>query len=426
MAAAPLFAPQASAQPRYDLLFQGGRVIDAKNGIREVRDVAISGGKIAAVAARLDAKDALKTVNVAGLLVTPGLVDIHVHVFAGTGERSSYAGDNSVYPDGFTFRVGVTTVADAGCSGWRNFEDFKQRVIDRSKTRVLAFINIVGAGMRGPKFENNLADMDPAPAAEMAKRFPGLVVGFKTAHYAGPEWTPVENAVKAGTLAGGIPVMVDFGDDHPERPLADLVTKKLRPGDIYTHCYSGLRHELVGGRVNPGMIEGRKRGVIFDVGHGGGSFAWRIAVPAMKQGFLPDSISTDLHIGSMNAGMKDMLNVMDKFLAMGMTAEDVIARSTWNPAREIHHEELGNLSVGAPADVAVLRLETGKFGFTDMYGARMDGARRFTCELTLRDGKVVYDLNGITRPDWTTLPPDYTRTGDAAWDAITPAPRRRQ
>jgi dihydroorotase len=413
------------AQSRFDLLLQGGRVIDAKNGISAVRDVGIKDGKIAAVAAHLDAKDALKTVDVAGLLVTPGLVDIHVHVFAGTGERSSYAGDNSLYPDGYTFRVGVTTVADAGCAGWRNFEDFKQRIIDRSKTRVLAFLNIVGSGMRGAKYENNLADMEAAPAAEMAKRYPGVIVGIKTAHYAGPEWTPVEHAVEAGTAAG-IPVMVDFGDDHPERPLADLVTKKLRPGDIYTHCYSGLRHELVDGRVNPGMIEGRKRGVIFDVGHGGGSFLWRVAVPAMQQGFVPDSISTDLHIGSMNAGMKDMLSVMDKFLAMGMPVDDVIARSTWNPAKEIHHEELGNLSVGAPADVAVLRVETGKFGFTDMNGARMDGTRRLACELTLRDGRVVYDLNGISRPDWKTLPADYGKTGDAAWDAVTPAPRKRQ
>jgi dihydroorotase len=409
----------AQAQPRYDLLLQGGHVIDARNNLSAVRDIAIKDGKIAAVAPHLDSSDALKTVDVRGLYVTPGLVDIHVHVYAGTGERSSYAGDNSVYPDGFTFRAGVTTVADAGCAGWRNFEDFKEKVIDRCKTRVFAFLNIVGAGMRGPKFENNLEDMASAPAAEMAKRHPGLIVGFKTAHYAGPEWTPVERAVEAGNAAG-IPVMVDFGTDHPERPLADLVTKKLRPGDIYTHCYSGLRHELVEGRVNPGMIEGRKRGVIFDVGHGGGSFAWRIAVPAVQQGFLPDSISTDLHITSMNAGMKDMLNVMDKFLAMGLTLDQIVARSTWNPAREIHHEELGHLSPGAAADVAVLRLETGNFGFTDMYGARLPGKQRLVCELTLRNGKVVYDLNGISRPIWTTLPKDYTNTSDPAWDAVTP------
>jgi dihydroorotase len=419
-----LFATALAAQPRYDLLLQGGRVIDAKNNISAIRDVAIKDGAIAAVAPRLNPADALKTVNVAGLIVTPGLVDIHVHVFAGTGERSSYAGDNSVYPDPLTLRAGVTTVADAGCAGWRNFEEFNDRIISRSKTRVLAFINIVGAGMRGGKFENNLEDMQSAPAAEMAKKFRNVVVGFKTAHYAGPEWTPVERAVEAGNLAG-LPVMVDFGNDHPERPLADLVTKKLRPGDIYTHCYSGLRHELTDdGKVNPGMIEGRKRGVIFDVGHGGGSFAWRIAAPMVEQHFWPDSISTDLHIGSMNAGMKDMLNVMGKFLALGESLDDVIRQSTWSPAREIKHEELGNLSVGAVADVAVLRVEKGEFGFVDMYGARMKGSQRLQCELTLRNGKVVYDLNGLTRPDWKTLPKGYLQTGDPAWDTITPRKKR--
>jgi dihydroorotase len=411
------------SQPAYDLLLEGGHVIDPKNGVSAVRDVAIKDGRIAAVAAHLDPAAALKVVNVAGLYVTPGLVDIHVHVFTGTGERGSYAGDLSVYPDGFTFRAGVTTVADAGCAGWRNFEDFKDRIIDRSKTRVLAFLNIVGNGMRGGKYEYDLTDMEAAPAAEMALRHKGLIVGFKTAHYTGPEWTPVEHAVEAGTIAK-IPVMVDFGSDRPERPIAELLTRKLRPGDIYTHCYSGLRHELdESGNLNPGMWEGRKRGVIFDVGHGGGSFAWRVAVPALKQGFLPDSISTDLHVGSMNAGMKDMLNVMEKFLAMGVSVDEVIRRSTWNPAREIQHEELGNLSAGAPADVAVLSLETGRFGFTDMYGARLQGTQKLVCEITVRNGKVVYDLNGLTRTDWDKLPKNYMQTGDPRWDGIMPQGR---
>ena len=240
--------------------------------------------------------------------------------------------------------------------------------------------------------------MEAKPSAEMALRHKDVIIGFKCAHYEGPEWTPVERAVEAGTLAN-IPVMVDFGTNRPERPMSELVTKKLRPGDIYTHCYSGLRNELDdSGHVNPAMFEARKRGVIFDVGHGGGSFVWRVAIEATKEGFPPDSISTDLHIGSMNAGMKDMLNVMSKFLVMGLSVDDVVARSTWNPAREIHREDLGNLSVGAPADVAVLREESGDFGFTDTYGARLRGKRKLECELTLRDGKVVYDLNGITRP----------------------------
>jgi len=405
---------------QYDLLLQGGHVIDAKNNIDAVRDVAIRDGKIAAVAQRIDPAQAFKVVNVNGLYVTPGLIDIHVHVYAGTGEPRSYAGDNSLYPDGYTFRVGVTTVADAGCAGWRNFEDFKQRVIDRSKTRILAFINIVGNGMRGGKFENDLTDMQAKPTAEMAMKYKGLIIGVKTAHYAGPEWTPVEQAVEAGTIAK-IPVMVDFGENRKERPMSELVTKKLRPGDIYTHCYSGLRDELVDGKVNPAMFEARKRGVIFDVGHGGGSFAWRIAVPALKQGFPPDSISTDIHTGSMNSGMKDMLNVMSKFVVMGLPLKDVVADSTWHPAREIQREDLGHLSVGAIADVTVLRVERGEFGYTDMYGARLKGNQKLAAELTLKDGKVVYDLNGITRPDWTTLPPGYRQSGDAKWDAITPA-----
>jgi len=405
----------SAAEPKYDLLLRGGHVIDSKNGLSAVRDVAIAGGKVAAVAAKIDPAEAFKVVDVSGLYVTPGLVDIHVHVFAGTGEKGSYAGDNSLYPDGYTLRVGVTTVADAGCAGWRNFEDFKTRVIDRSRTRVLAFLNIVGNGMRGGGWEQDLADMTALPAAQMAKKYPGLIVGIKTAHYAGPEWTPVEHAVEAGTLAN-IPVMVDFGADKPERPVADLVTKKLRPGDIYTHMYSGLRHEQdASGHVNPGLLEGRKRGVIFDVGHGGGSFAWRIAVPAIKEGFVPDSISTDLHVGSMNAGMKDMLNVMSKFLAMGLSLDDVIKQSTWNPAREIKQEGLGHLSVGAGADVAVLRLEGGDFGFVDSFGGRLRAKQKLVCEMTIRDGKVVYDLNGLARPDWETLPRDYKSTSDPRW-----------
>src|SRR5271157_3072518 len=235
-AALVLMAGTGFAQLKYDLLLQGGHVIDPKNGLSAVRDIAMKGGRIAAVAEHLDARDALKAVNVSGLYVTPGLVDIHVHVFAGMGERGSYAGDSSLYPDGYTLRVGVTTVADAGCAGWRNFEDFKDRVIDRSRTRVLAFLNIVGSGMRGAKFENNLADMEVAPAAEMALRHKDLIVGIKTAHYAGPEWTPVERAVEVGAKAG-IPIMVDFGANRPERPTSVLWTKKMRPGDIYTHCF---------------------------------------------------------------------------------------------------------------------------------------------------------------------------------------------
>jgi len=407
------------AQSSYDLLLKGGHVIDGKNRISAVRDVAILDGKIAAVAADIPAAKAAKVVDVSGLYVTPGLVDIHVHVYAGTGKRGAYCGDNSVYPDGFTFRSGVTTVADAGSSGWRDFPDFKDRVIDRAKTRVLAFLNIVGRGMAGGAIEQDLTDMDAKPAAEQALAHKGLIIGIKTAHYAGPDWTPVEHAVEAGTLAD-IPVMVDFGVFRPERPFQELVLKKLRPSDIYTHTYLDRVPMLDDhGRLLPYLLEARRRGVIFDVGHGGGSFLFRQAVPAMRQGFGPDSISTDLHIGSMNSGMKDMLNVMSKFLNMGMPLDEVILRTTWTPAREIKREDLGSLTVGAGADVTVLRVEEGHFGFVDTYGARMKGTRKLVCELTIRDGRVVYDLNGITREDWDKLG-QYHAQGDPRWDATLP------
>src|SRR5712692_9354283 len=407
----------AMAQSQYDLLLKGGHVIDAKNQVNAVRDVAIQNGRIAEVASNIDPTKAAKVVDVSGLYVTPGLVDIHVHVYASTGVRGAYSGDNSVYPDGFTLRSGVTTVADAGSSGWRNFQDFKEHIIDRANTRILAFLNIVGRGMGGEgKIEQDVTDMDPKATAEQAERYRGVVVGVKSAHFRGPEWTSVERAVEAGTLAH-IPVMIDFGMFRPERPFQELVTKKLRPGDIYTHTYLGAVPMLDDtGKVQPYLFEARKRGVIFDVGHGAGSFLFRQAVPAVQQGFVPDSISTDLHISSMNAGMQNILNVMSKFLNIGMPLDEVIARTTWNPAREIKHEELGNLSVGAGADVAVLRLEHGDFGFVDVNGARMRGNQKLVCELTVRDGKVVYDLNGITREDWDKLGPHYKAQGDPKWD----------
>ncbi len=413
LAAVPL-----AAQTRYDLVLKGGHVIDPKGRLSARHDVAIAGGKIAAIADDIPAAEAKKAIDVSGLYVTPGLVDIHTHVYAGTGARGSYAGDNSVYPDGFTFRSGVTTVVDAGGAGWRNFPDFKDRVIDRSRTRVLSMLNIVGNGMGGGKIEQNTADMEPAPTAEMAQQYKGTIVGIKTAHYTAPDWIAVDRAVEAGRLAG-LPVMVDFGAFRPERPFQDLVLKHLRPGDIYTHTYLSMVPMLDdNGRVLPYLRAARKRGIIFDVGHGGGSFIWRYAVPAVHQGFTPDSISTDLHVGSMNAGMQDMANVMSKFLNLGLPIETVIADSTWNPAREIHREDLGHLTPGAAADVTVLRLEQGNFGFVDSYGARMRGTKKLEAELTLRDGRVVWDRNGLSREDWDKLPRDYKAQGDAAWDGI--------
>jgi dihydroorotase len=393
----------ALAQGPYDILLQGGHVIDPKNGRNGVMDVAIAGGKIARVAASIPASQAKKVVAAKGLYVVPGLVDIHVHVYAGTGMTGAYSGDNSVYPDGHTFRSGVTTVVDAGSSGWRNFTDFKNRVIERSKTRVLSMLNIVGHGMGGGSIEQNADDMDAKATAAMAKRFPEIVVGVKSAHYTGPEWVSVERAVEAGTLAN-IPVMVDFGTFRPERPFQQLVLEKLRPGDMYTHMYLGVVPMLDdSGKLMPYLAEARKRGVKFDVGHGGGSFVWRQAARAIPQGWTPDSISTDLHITSMNAGMKDMATTMSKILILGVPLADVIKMSTWNPAQQMKRPDLGHLTEEAVADVAVLRLRKGDFGYLDVRNALHKGNQKLECELTIRGGRVVYDLNGLAGQDWQKM-----------------------
>lgn len=400
----------------YDLLLKGGHVIDGRNQLSAVRDVAIKDGKVVAVGTQLAAANALKTVDVTGLYVVPGLIDIHAHVYRPTVGEENTASASAVYPDGFSFRNGVTTFVDPGGAGWRNFEDMKARVIDRSRTRVLAMINIVGRGAAGGKYEQDLADMEVEPTAAMALKYKGLIVGVKSSHYGGPEWDPFTRAVEVGNRAG-IPVMIDFGSSKPERPLYDLLTRVLRPGDIFTHMYGGNRGEQDAQTKGPSqaMIDGRKRGVLFDVGNGGGSFRWRVAVPMVKAGFLPDTIATDLHTGSMNTGMKDILNVMSKFMAMGLSLEQVVTANTWNAAKAVKQDQLGHLTPGAVADVAVLRLETGTFGFADQHGARLKGTQRLRCELTILEGKVVYDLNTMTGPDWDTLPANYGNQGDARW-----------
>ena len=407
-------ATTLAAQPTYDLLLKNGTVIDPKNNLNARRDVAITGGKIAAVEDSIDAAKAKKVIDVAGLYVAPGFIDLHVHVFYGDGPSYSDGG-LSVLPDAFSFRSGVTTMVDAGTAGSKNFEIFKKRIIDRSKTRVLSFVNIVGAGMGGT-VEQNQSDMDPALLIALAKKYPEIIVGVKTAHYAGPEWTAVDNAVKAGNGAN-IPVMVDFGAFRIDRPHEELITKRLRPGDMYTHMYlPAVPMFDKEGKVRQYLLEGRKRGVLFDAGHGGGSFVFRYAVPAIQQGFIPDSISTDLHASSMIGGMKDMTNVMSKFLNMGMSLEQVIRASTWHPARQIKRTELGNLSVGMTADVAVFSVQKGKFGFTDVYGAKLEGTQMITSELTFKAGKMYWDLNGLARQSWDKLPKEYGPQADWTWD----------
>jgi len=397
-----LFGKVSMAQS-YDIVVKGGHVIDPKNNIDAVMDVAINDGKVALVAKDIDTKQATQVVDAKGMYVTPGLIDIHTHDFYGTEPDHQYENGNlGIAPDGFTFRTGVTTVVDAGSSGWRTFPAFKSQTIDVSKTRILAFLNIVGEGMRGG-YEQNENDMDAKMTALVAKRYKDIIVGIKLAHYEGHDWTPADRAVEAGTLAGGIPAMIDFGGSNPPLPIEELFLKHLRPGDIFTHCFGqlGSREYIVDiqtNKVKPFVLEARKLGIFFDVGYGGISFAYSQAIPALKEGFFPNSISTDLHVGSMNDAMKDMLTCMNKFLAMGMPLNDVIQASTSNPAKEIKHEELGNLSVGSGADVAILDMQKGKFGFFDYTGYKIETDKKLQCEMTIRAGKIVYDLNGIANP----------------------------
>ena len=400
-------ASPASAQPTYDILLKGGHVIDPRNGIDSVMDVAVAGGTIAAVRAGIDPSSARQVVDVEGLYVTPGLIDIHVHVFATTGVRGAWAGDNSVLPDGFSFRTGVTTMVDAGSSGWRNFEDFRRTVIDRVNTRVLAMLNIVGLGMLTDVPEQNVHDMDAKATADMAGKHRDVVVGIKSAHYQGPEWVSVDRAIDAGQLAN-LPVMVDFGYFREERPYHQLVSERLRPGDVSTHMFRGpVPYMSADGQVLDYLKKARARGVVFDVGHGGGSFVFRTMLPAVRQKFYPDTISTDLHTGSMNGGMMDMLTTMSKFLVAGMPLVDVIRASTDTPAKVIKRPELGHLSVGAEADVAVLNVLQGKFGYADGARGTISGDRRLICELTLRAGRAVWDWNARTGRDYRQMPPTY-------------------
>ena len=399
-----LFANMLQGQtPDYDILIKGGRLMDPKNNIDAVMDIAVKDGKIALVSRKIDGK-ARQTVDAAGLIVSPGLIDIHGHVFHGT-QDDHYLSDgfSALPPDGFTLRVGVTTIVDCGGAGWRNFNTFKKNVIDKSTTRVLSFLNIVGHGMRGGNYEQDLSDMDPKLASNTAKANKAHIVGFKLAHFAGYDWTPTDRVVEAGRLAD-MPVIIDFGGARPALSIEELFMKRLRPGDIYTHAFAkldGSRETIFDEQTNsirPFLQQAKQRGIIFDVGYGGASFNYSQAIPAVKAGFFPNTISTDLHTGSMNTSMKDQLSVMSKFLQMGMPLAEVIKASTWSAAKAIRREELGQLSVGAEADITVLNIRKGNFGFYDKTGYKVNGTEKFECEVTIRKGAVVYDLNGLANP----------------------------
>jgi dihydroorotase len=382
----------ANAQQTYDLLLKGGHVLDAKNGRNERLDIAVAAGRIARVAPRISSRLARKTVDVSDYYVTPGLIDIHAHF-------DVQGAPLCIDPDHNTLRYGVTTAVDAGSSGAKGFEDFKAKVIDKAAVRLLAFLNIVSAGMYGGKVEDDVSEMDVAAAVRMVKKYPETIVGIKTAHYQPADWEAIDRAVRAAEESNSV-LMVDF-HPKPGRGYEELILQHMKPGQIHTHFYGRLTPQLdENKRVQNYMWEARRRGILFDVGHGSGSFWFRIAAPAIQQGFLPDTISTDLHTGSVMLPRATQIGVMSKLLNIGMTLEQVIERSTYNPAKAIRRLDLGHLSEGAVADIAVIELERGKFAFLDSGHGKLTADRNLRCAMTVRAGKVVWDADGLAAEEW--------------------------
>ena len=383
------------AQP-IDIVIKNGHVYDPKNDIDQVIDIAITDGKIQKVAEKIDTQQAEKVIEASGLWVSPGFIDIHTHVFVGPNANKFANGSNSITPDDFTFRAGITTVVDAGTSGWRNFPLFKSQVIEQSKTRVLAFLNIVGTGMTGDELQHNLHEMDAVKTAETIRNNKAHIVGVKIGHFEEASWVPFNRAIDACNMVD-LPLFVEC--HLPEYSLGDQLAR-MREGDIITHTFENVkeREPIVdnNGKVLPVVLEARDRGILFDVGHGGSGFWFNQAIPAFKQGFWPNSFGTDMHKFSVNRGMKDMLNVMSKFLNMGMPIRDVLLRASWRPAQAIKRTDLGHLSVGAVADIAIIRIAEGNFGYVDARDNRIAGDRKLIAEMTIRDGKIAWDLNGLS------------------------------
>jgi len=380
----------------FDTIIKNGQVIDPANGINAARDIAVADGKIALIAKDIARERAKNVIDASGLIVCPGLIDIHTHVFVGSKPNVFADGVLSLSPDDFSFKSGVTTVVDAGTSGAQSFPKFKEQVIDQSKTRILAWLNIAGPGMIGNPGQEDVTSMDVASAVDVAKKFSQYVVGIKIGHYEKSDWAPFDRALEAASQA----VVPLFIECHlPQYSLQDQLAK-MRPGDIITHSFEKVSERTPitdeQGHVRDYVLAAQKRGILFDLGHGGAGFWFSEAIPAMKQGLTPFTFGTDLHRFSMNAGMKDMTNVMSKFMALGMTRQDVIRRATANAAKAIHREDLGNLSTGSVADIAIIREVEGEFGFVDAGGNKVVGNRKMIAEVTLREGKVVWDLNGLT------------------------------
>jgi dihydroorotase len=361
----------------YDLILRGGRVIDPSQKIDAVSDVAFAGGKVARVAPRLEAGPGTDVRDVAGAIVTPGLIDLHTHVYWGGTSLGIDAED-------FCRTSGVTTAVDTGSAGPGNFAGFRKHVIEPSAVRILAYLHISHAGvyafsrrvMVGESEELRL--MDPLGAVEVAEANRDVIVGIKVRVGLRASGTsgivPLDIALEAANAAG-MPIMCHI--DHPP-PSYEEVLARLRPGDVLTHAFRPFPNAPVThqGAVKPEVLEARKRGVKFDIGHGMGSFAFKTARAMLANGFLPDTISSDVHALCINGPAFDQVTTLSKFLCMGMPLADVIAASTVNAAMALKRPELGSLKPGSVGDATVLTIREGKFDYVDVVGEHLEGDRK--------------------------------------------------
>jgi dihydroorotase len=396
-------ATDGSTSGRYDLVITGGEVVDPGAGLGGKLDVAIAGGKIAAVAAGIDPGSA-ERVDAAGQYVTPGLVDLHTHVYWG----ATYWG---IEPDPVAARSGVTTWLDVGSSGAYSFPGFREYIVKPSKSRVYALLNLSAIGLIAPTYEfANLDYCDVDLAATIVEDNRDVIVGIKAridkATTRGVGIRPLEIArVLADRV--GLPLMVHIGQGPPT---IDEVIPHLRPGDILTHCFTGHDMRIVGddGLILPKMKELHDRGLILDIGHGAGSFSFKTARKMLDQGIPPDVISTDIHQLAIQGPMFDMPTTLSKFLTLGMSLPDVVECATSRPAAAMRKPELGSLKPGSAADVALFRIEEGDFTFQDIFMNELKGTQRLVNTLTLVDGEKLPRVPERKLHPWAVLP-DHQR-----------------
>ena len=383
--------PASTAGQPFDLLIRGGRVVDPSLDLDAVQDVAIVGGKIAQVKANIPSSQALEVINADGKIITPGLIDLHTHVFP-------YVGPYGIEPDSYCVRRGVTTVVDAGTSGSLAFPAFRKFIIERAATRIRPLLHVVSIGMiaGGTRNMGELEDLRycvPKLAVDAANKNRDLVVGFKirfSKDYTGPnDYEGMKRARETADEAH-LPLMIHIGGSYTPLPKLLALMKK---GDVVTHSFNGHPNGIVdnSGKLLPEVLEARQRGVLFDVGHGAGSFSFDVMEKCLKQEFLPDTISSDLYSANINGPVFDLVTTLSKFLLLGLSLRQIVERATVNSARVFDFgAEIGTLRPGAEADVSVLELREGNFVFVDSGRKTRNGRQKIEPVVTIRGGKAYY------------------------------------